>query len=397
MSIWDLASETIDAASESLRALSLDIHSHPEENYEEFHAHAALTRYLSDAGFEVTPSAYGMETAFEATRGHSGPTIALLCEYDALPGIGHACGHNLIAISGAAAGLAVAEALEREGIDGVVRVLGSPAEEGGGGKIRLIDEGAFDDVGAAMMIHPATSNVIYPSVLAIDTCFVEFRGKNAHAAGAPWEGHNALDALVLAYQAIALLRQQAHPTVRIHGKIHHGGDKPNIIPDFAQAEFYVRAPHEARLNDTISRVEQCFAGAAQAAGCEWSVTWGDSRYSNMASNGPLGEAFGQRWLDLGVRAVDLDGAKQGSFGSTDMGNVSHVAPSIHPLYLIPHESGNHTAQFSAAAATDDGHRLTLTATKAMAHTALDWLTDPDLRDKAQADFDATHPRAELAS
>jgi len=244
MSLWDLASHTIDAASESLRALSLDIHSHPEENYEEEHAHQALTTWLADSGFDVTRSAYGMDTAFAATRGSGGPTIAVLCEYDALPGIGHACGHNLIAISGAAAGLGVAEALERGGIEGTIRVLGSPAEEGGGGKIRLIDEGAFEEVGAAMMIHPGTGDLLYPLVLAIDTCMVEFRGKNAHAAGAPWEGRNALDALVLAYQAIALMRQQSHPTVRIHGKIHHGGDKPNIIPDYAQAEFYVRAPQE---------------------------------------------------------------------------------------------------------------------------------------------------------
>ena len=390
MSLWDIASQTIDAASESLRALSMDIHSHPEENYEEEHAHAALTSFLSDAGFDVTRSAYGMETAFEATRGSGGPTIAVICEYDALPGIGHACGHNLIAISGAAAGLAVANALEREGVDGTVRVLGSPAEEGGGGKIRLIDEGAFEDVGAAMMIHPGTGDIVYPFVLAIDTGFVEFRGKNAHAAGAPWEGRNALDALVLAYQAIALLRQQSHPTVRIHGKIHHGGEKPNIIPDYAQAEFYVRAPQEGRLNEMIKRVEDCFAGAALATSCEWSVEWQGPRYSNMANNGPLAEAYGQRWLDLGVRAMDLDGSKEGSFGSTDMGNVSHVVPSIHPMFHIPHESGNHTAQFTAAASSAEGHGLTLTATKAMAHTALDWLTDPDLRDRALSDFEAAH-------
>ena len=355
------------------------------------HAHAALTRFLDASGFAVTPSAYGMDTAFEATRGSGGPTIAILCEYDALPGIGHACGHNLIAIAGAAAGLGVAEALERAGVEGTVRVLGSPAEEGGGGKIRLIDEGAFADVGAAMMIHPGTGDLLYPFVLAIDTCFVEFRGKNAHAAGAPWEGRNALDALVLAYQAIGLLRQQSHPTVRIHGKIHHGGEKPNIIPDYAQAEFYVRAPHEGLLDNMISRVEDCFAGAAQATGCEWSVNWqAGERYSNMATNRPLADAFGQRWLDLGVRATDLDGSKQGSFGSTDMGNVSHVVPSIHPMYNIPHESGNHTAQFTEAAASSAGHELTLTATKAMAHAALDWLSDADLRDRAQADFDATH-------
>ena len=393
MSLQSIASRTINSASDSLRELSLDIHAHPEENYEEVHAHAALTQWLTQAGFDVTPSAYGMDTAFEARRGSGGPTIAILSEYDALPGIGHACGHNLIAISGLAAGLAVAETLEREGIEGSVHVLGSPAEEGGGGKIRLINEGAFEDVGAAMMIHPGPDNIIYPYVLAIDTCYIEFRGQNAHAAGAPWQGRNSLDALVLAYQAIALMRQQTHPSVRIHGKIHHGGEKPNIIPDYAQAEFYVRAPYEGLLNQTMQRVEDCFAGAAQATSCEWSIEWQSAtgiRYSNMATNGPLAEAYGQHWLDLGVRATDLEGDKQGSFGSTDMGNVSHVVPSIHPMYFIPHESGNHTPAFTAAAATEEGHAFTLTASQAMAQTALDWLTDPDLRDRAQAAFDATH-------
>ncbi len=393
MSLRSTASQTIDAASGSLRALSLDIHAHPEQGYAEVHAHEALTSWLADAGFAVTPSAYGMETAFEATRGRGGPTIAVLSEYDALPGIGHACGHNLIAISGVAAGLAAAEALEREGLEGTVRVLGSPAEEGGGGKIRLINEGAFDDVGAAMMIHPGTDNIIYPFVLAVDACYVEFRGRNAHAAGAPWQGRNALDALVLAYQAIALMRQQTPPSVRIHGKIHHGGERTNIIHDYSRAEYSVRAPDDPLLDEMKRRVEDCFAGAAQATGCEWSVSWKSAElghYSNMANNGPLAETYGQHWLDLGVRATDLEGDQRGSFGSTDMGNVSHVVPSIHPMYLIPHESGNHTAQFTAAAATQDGHALTLTASQAMAMTALDWFADPSLRDRAQADFDRYH-------
>ena len=395
---WPVAIEAIDAAATSLQALSLDIHAHPEENYQEVHAHAALTNWLGEEGWDVRRSAYGMDTAFEARRGAASPdapTLAVLCEYDALPGIGHACGHNLIAASGVAAGLGVAAAIEQSGLNAAIRILGSPAEEGGGGKIRLIDAGAFAEVGAAMMLHPAPGDMIRPSVLAIDTCMVEFQGRNAHAAAAPWEGRNALDALVLAYQAIALLRQQSKPDVRIHGKIHHGGDKPNIIPDRAAAEFYVRGRDDATVDDMIARVEACFRGAAEATGCSVSVEWQPGeRYSDMANNGPLAQAFGQRWLDLGVRASDLDRPGTGGFGSTDMGNVSHVVPSIHPMYAIPTEdgAGNHTPGFTAAAATDAAHDSTFTAAKALALTALDWLTDPQLRETAQADFDDTHHR-----
>ena len=393
---WDGALDAIDAAAASLESLSLDIHDHPEENYEEYHAHAAMTTWLAEHGWEVTPSAYGLETAFEARRESeypNAPTLAVLSEYDALPGIGHACGHNLIAVSGVAAGLGVAAELKAQGIAANIRILGTPAEEGGGGKIRMIDAGAFTDVGAAMMLHPAPGDMIRPNVLAIDTCFVEFRGRNAHAAAAPWEGSNALDALVLAYQAVGLMRQQSKPDVRIHAKVHHGGDKPNIIPDRAVLEFYVRGRNDATVDEMSARLEACCRGAAEATGCSVEVTWQEGeRYSDMANNDPLALQFGRRWEDLGVIAPDLERRSSGGFGSTDMGNVSHVVPSIHPMFAIPTEAGNHTPGFTAAAATDDAHAATFTAAKAMAQAGLDWLTDADLRDRAQADFDRQHGR-----
>ena len=335
-----------------------------------------------------------METAFEAERGGGGPRIGILCEYDALPEIGHACGHNLIAIAGAAAGLGAAAALDAAGIEGSVRVLGSPAEEGGGGKIRLIEAGAFEDVGAALMVHPGTGNLLRPPVLAIDTCTVEFTGRNAHAAAAPWEGRNALDALVLAYQAIGLLRQQSQPDVRIHGVIQHGGEKPNIIPDRAAAEFYVRASREGLLDVMCERVAACFRGAAEATETAMTLSWNGPRYSDLASNAALAEVFGRRWAeDEGVRALDLEGPPRGGFGSTDMGDVSHVVPSLHPIYAIEAEAGNHTPQFTVAAATDEAHAATLRAARAMTMTALEWLTDSELRAKAQAAFDAAHGKA----
>lgn len=393
---WGTALQAIDDAAASLQRLSLDIHAHPEENYEEFHAHAAMTSWLLERDWAVTPSAYGLKTAFDARRDserEGAPTLAVLCEYDALPGIGHACGHNLIAVSGVAAGIGVAAQLDALGIDANVRILGTPAEEGGGGKIRMIDAGAFDDVGAAMMLHPAPGDMIRPNVLAIDTCFVEFRGRNAHAAAAPWEGTNALDALVLAYQAVGLMRQQSKPDVRIHAKVHHGGDKPNIIPDRAVLEFYVRGKNDATVDEMSARLEAACRGAAEATGCSVSVTWqAGERYSDMANNDPLAVTFGERWRELGVTAPDLERRTSGGFGSTDMGNVSHVVPSIHPMFAIPTEAGNHTPGFTAAAATDKAHAVTFTAAKAMAQAGLDWLTDADLRGRAQADFDSAHDR-----
>ena len=391
---WAEAGEAIERAAAGLEALSLDIHAHPEENYEEVHAHAAMTAWLAEHGWAVTPQAYGLKTAFEARRAAedpTAPTLAVLCEYDALPGIGHACGHNLIAVSGVAAGIGAAAAIEAQGLAANVRILGTPAEEGGGGKIRMIDAGAFQDVGAAMMLHPSPVNLLRPAVLAIDTCFVEFQGRNAHAAAAPWEGTNALDALVLAYQAVGLMRQQTKPDVRIHAKVHHGGDKPNIIPDRAVLEFYVRGKNDATVDEMSRRLEAACRGAAEATGCTVQIAWQEGeRYSDMANNDPLALRFGEHWRELGVTAPDLERPTAGGFGSTDMGNVSHVVPSIHPVYAIETEAGNHTPDFTAAAATDKAHAATFTAAKAMARAGLDWLSDADLRDEAQAAFDLAH-------
>jgi len=212
-----MACQVIDEASLELRNLSLGIHGKPELNFEEHHAHRLLTDFLSSKGFAVTRHAYEMPTAFQAVAGSGSPTIAVLCEYDALPGIGHACGHNLIAASGVAVGLAL-KAVLGDG-NGTVVVLGSPAEEGGGGKIYLIERGAFKNVDAAMMLHPTPGDSAYPNVIAIQQLEIEFHGRNAHAAAFPWEGVNALDALVLSYNGISAMRQHLRPDVRVHGVI----------------------------------------------------------------------------------------------------------------------------------------------------------------------------------
>ncbi|MCL6648540.1 MAG: M20 family metallopeptidase [Chloroflexi bacterium] len=383
--------QTIEAAAADLRTLSLSIHDHPELNFEEHHAHAVLTEFLASAGFQVERQAYGLATAFVARWGEGSPCVAVLCEYDALPQIGHACGHNLIAAAGVAAGLALKARVRQ----GTVLVLGTPAEEGGGGKVLLIERGAFAGVDAALMVHPAPMHTAWPLVLAVEGVEVEFHGRAAHAAMAPHEGTNALDALVLAYNAIAVLRQQLRPDVRIHGIITRGGTKPNIIPDLSAGEFYLRARSEEALADLRQRVLACFEGAAHATGCRLVHRWPGPRFRDLKTNAPLAERYVAYGRARGF-AIPLPG-QQGPLDqqplSTDMGNVSYVVPAIHPLFAIETEGGNHTPAFAEAARSEQAHRAMLDAAIALAATALDCYEDPALLAAARAAFAAGHASA----
>jgi len=385
------AKAVIDRESAALREVSLSIHSKPELNYEEHHAHAVLTDYLETKGFHVKRRAYGMQTAFEAVAGSGQPRVAILCEYDALPGIGHACGHNLIAISGLATGLALKETLG-EG-HGTVVVLGSPAEEGGGGKIRLIEGGAFDGVDAAMMLHPTPHDAAYMNVLAIDNIELEYHGKNAHAAAAPWEGVNALDAMILAFNAISAMRQQILPTDRVHGVITNGGVKPNIIPDYTSASFYVRSKNHSDLEKLRKKIVGCMEGVAVSTGCTVTIKTpeGYRPYSDMIASDALADAYTENAGSFGLRLPSKQQVLSGTGGSTDMGNVSYVVPSIHPVFGIPAKDGNHTPGFTDAAATPQAHEATIRAAKALAMTALDVFFQPDLLKAARAEF-AAHVR-----
>ena len=380
------AQEAIDEASHDLRALSLDIHGHPELNFEERHAHQVLTDFLEQRGFAVERSAYGLETAFAARAGDGAPTLAVLGEYDALPGIGHACGHNLIAIAAVAAGLGVREALADA--TGTIVVLGSPAEEGGGGKIDLIERDAFAGIDAAMMLHPGMVSGAWPSINALRVVEIEYFGHNAHAGAHPWDGINALDAVVMAYNGISVLRQQLPASARVHGIITAGGDKPNIIPDHTAAEFYVRESDDVRLESLQQRVMACFEAAATATGCRLEHRWVGRHYSNLATNDPMADAYWNNARDLG-RELPGRGASFAG-GSTDMGNVSHVLPTIHPMYAIESEAGNHTVEFAQAAATVAAHDETLLAAKALALTAIDLFTDPLLLQRAKEQFALDH-------
>ncbi len=381
--------QTIDDASDALRALSVSIHEQPELAFEERHAHATLTSFLEERGFAVDRGAFGLETAFRATYGEGDPQIAILCEYDALKNIGHACGHNLIAASGVASALALKEALAPG--DGTVVVLGSPAEEGGGGKILMIEAGAFEDIDAAMMLHPTGGRPEVEGVVltnwqaqATANFTLEYSGRAAHAAAGPWAGRNALDAVIQAFVNVSMLRQQIRPTARIHGIITEGGEATNVIPRRAAARFGVREATIADLERLLPRVRACFEAAAASTGCELELTQGARGYSELRTNQAMAARYAAHAEDGGLRAVT---AVTDSGGSTDMGNVSLVVPSIHPMFGIASEAGNHNEGFTDAAGTPAAHGQMLSAAKALAHTAYELFTDPELLDASREEFE----------
>jgi len=382
----------VDSDREVLVDLSLRIHRAPELRFAEHQAAAWLVEYLEQAGFRVERGAYGLPTAFVARLGRGAPRVAILCEYDALPGIGHACGHNIIATAGAGAGAALAGVIDQTG--GSVVVLGTPAEEGGGGKILMARQGAFDGVDAAMMVHPAGMDLPAMNVLAISAVEVEYRGRAAHASVSPHRGVNALDALVTAYNAIAQLRQHIRPTERIHGIITDGGQAPNIVPEHAAGVFYIRAATDKRLAALKERVMGCFRAGALATGAEVSVRRIDEDYSDMLTNQPLAAAYAANLARLG-RTVSHPEDAPGVAGSTDMGNVSKLVPSIHPMIAAaPVNVPLHSVEFAECAASTHGHRAVIDGAKGLAATAIDFLCTPELRAAVGAAFAADRAGAE---
>lgn len=379
------ACEAIDARREELIALSLRLHAAPELRFKEHQASALLSEFLSRLGFTVEYPAYGLETAFRASRGSSRPAVSILCEYDALPGVGHACGHNVIAAAGVGAALGVGSVIDR--CRGRLVVLGTPGEEGGGGKILMARAGAFESLDAAMMIHPAGRELSAMQCLAVCQLEVEYRGTAAHASAAPYLGVNALDALVTAYNAIAQLRQHIRPDQRLHGIITDGGQAPNIVPERAAGLFYVRAATQRDLEELRARVLGCFRAGAEATGAQLAVRIPSPEYAELTSNKPLVASYVANLARLGrVPDVASDDAPP-IVGSTDMGNVSKLLPSIHPMMAIaPAETPLHSTDFAAFAASESGHRGVVDGAKAMAMTAIDVLTDEDLRRAMAADF-----------
>ncbi len=376
----------VDRWAARLVEVSHRIHAEPELAYEERGAHDLLTSVLAEAGLEPRRSAYGVETAFEAAAGESGPAVAVLCEYDALPGLGHACGHNVIAAAGLGAGLAAA-ALARDGAGRVV-ILGTPAEEGGGGKIELARRGAFEAVDAAMMVHPADADLLHMDCIAIQQLEVTYHGQAAHAAAAPHQGRNALDAAVLGYVNVAALRQHIRPRERIHGIFTEAGDQPNIVPERASSFWYIRSDTFATLQPLKDRVLACLEGGAQAAGCSFEHEWQDHPYADLLDNEPMATAYAANAVRLGRSVVAPDDSQR-VVGSTDMGNISYLVPSIHPMIQVaPRGVPIHSAAFAEHAGGEMADRAVLDGAKAMAMTVVDLWSDQALLEAARAEFAA---------
>ncbi|XP_054838464.1 xaa-Arg dipeptidase-like [Eublepharis macularius] len=392
------AGECIEASSEPLGELSRAIWSRPELAYEERQAHGALTRFFAGRPAWAVQPRYKLETAFRADwawapdGGPPGLRLGFLCEYDALPGIGHACGHNLIAEVGAAAALGLKGALESLAPDGPLRapavkvtVLGTPAEEGGGGKLKLIDAGVFDNLDVVFMAHPFQKDAPYKSALATHHGIVKYYGKASHAAAYPWEGINALDAAVLAYNNLSVLRQQMKPAWRVHGIIKRGGEIPNIIPSCTELAFFLRTPLLKDLPVLVDKAESCFRAAALATGCKIELKRECPDYYNVLPNKSLQQIYMENGKSLGMEFSDKTISSTLS-GSTDFGNVSYVVPGIHSYFYIGSDALNHTEQFAEAAGSEVAQQYALRTAKALAMTAIDVIFRPGLLERVREDF-----------
>ncbi|NWH09362.1 MAG: M20 family metallopeptidase [Alphaproteobacteria bacterium] len=384
------ACAAIDAMAGELLSVSHDIHANPELNFAERFAAKRLGAAVTAHGLPLVESAYFLETAFmsEFGRPEPQPTIAILSEYDALPGIGHACGHNIIASAGLGAILGLSKLQER--LPGRIRYLGTPAEEGGGGKELMAQAGAFEGLDAAMMVHPSSVELVTMPCLALSNLWVTYHGLSAHASAMPHRGINALDALVAAYQAIAALRQHIKPTERIHGIITDGGQAPNIVPEKASGYFLVRA-HDARdLAALKKRVQGCFEAGAAATGARLEMSWGKVDYLDLKTSWPMAHAYKRNAEALGRSFLPLEKLPPGLAGSTDMGNISYRVPSIHPMIAVaPPDVVIHNPEFTAWAKSDRGDKAVIDGAKAMAMTALDLLCDDALRGQTRAEFEAS--------
>jgi amidohydrolase len=340
---------------------------------------------LEKAGFVVELGVAGMETAIRAVHPSEseGPTVAILAEYDALPELGHACGHNLI--GSAALGACLALGKIKKDLPGKLIFLGTPAEEDIGGKIAMVEVGVFDGVDAAMMFHPSPGyTVVGRQGLALTEVKIEFHGRPAHAAASPEKGINALDAIIQTFNGINALRQHIKSMSRIHGVITQGGVKPNIVPDYAAADFYVRAPEDDYCAVLVKKLENCAKGAASATGATLNYEVIEPSYQSRKMSKAMGEAFTRNLEAIGEPMTDLP---EGSGGSSDIGNVSQVVPAIHPYISISDRSvAGHSREFAEASVSDRGHDAMLNAAKALAMTAIDLYTDSEMMNRVKEEF-----------
>jgi len=376
------AREIVSSRREELIRLSHRIHANPEIGFEEEKAATWLAEILADNRFEVQKGVFDLPTAFIAKAGHGPLHLAICAEYDCLPGIGHACGHNLIAAMAVGAGIAAAQAADDAGL--TISVIGTPAEEicDGGGKILLLERGAFAGVHAAMMVHPAPMDLLDPSIIAAAMFDVHYTGKAAHASAFPELGINAADALTVAQTAIGLLRQHIRPTDRIHGIITKGGDAPNIVPAQTSARYTVRARTLAELEDIRLKVQRCFEAGAIATGAKIGIVGGTKPYSHMKHDSAIGAIYRRNSEALSRQCPVQGRAGAAIAASTDMGNISLALPSIHPMIGISSlPAVNHQPEFTAHCATESADKAVIDGSLAMAWTAIDIASDSDLRSR----------------
>ncbi|WP_448853175.1 amidohydrolase [Corynebacterium frankenforstense] len=414
---WERIAADAEGLRGELRDLAFDLHDHPEEAFEEHHAAAALAQLLRARGHRVETGVGGLTTALRAvaqTPGggtseieggdggdarDAGPTVAILAEYDALPGLGHGCGHNIIAAAGVGAFLAAARELER-GVTGPGRIvmLGTPAEEGHTGKEHMIRGGAFDGIDAAVMVHPFGYDLAEHAWVGRRTMAATFRGISAHASSQPFMGRNALDAATLAYQGFGLLRQQMPPSDRLHAVIDSGGRRPSVIPDEARLSVYVRSLIPAALRDLSARVDDVLLGAARMAGVDVELDWDIHPPSLPVRNNHV---LARRWARtqaLRGRTALPGGILPDSLAaSTDFGNVSHLVPGIHPMIKIgPDDAALHTARFAGCSRSEAGVDAAVDAAAGLAQVAVDVLNEPELLAEARAEFEAAGGRLAVA-
>jgi amidohydrolase len=377
----------IDSIKERMIELSQLIHKNPEISMQEHQAAEWLSKELAHHSFNTEQGTAGLETAFSAAfkAGTGQPTVCFLVEYDALPDLGHACGHNAHGVTSVAAALATKEILNRHGIEGTVLALGTPAEELYSGKVAIVKSGYFDTVDIAMMVHCFDNDLLYVRTSALDALQMDFRGKVAHASFSPEEGVNALNAVILTFNGIDALRQHVGDDVRINGIIDEGGVAPNMVPERASARFYIRANLRAKLDEVTQKVINCARGAALMTGTEVEITNFEKSLDNIKLSIPLCKAYQENWNQIVgtplIETLPPPGA------STDLGNVSQVVPTIMPTLSISNQPAMpHTPEFAAAACSDMADERLIIGAKVLAATAIDVLTSPELLSRIKTSF-----------
>ncbi len=380
--------KAVDQLDGELTRISNELFNHPELCYEEKFAVKLLTDTLAESGFSIRRNVAGLPTAFIAEKhgNRKGPKIAIIAEYDALPTIGHACGHNMIGASSVVCAMAIAKACG-DNFPGTIAVIGTPAEEGGGGKVKMIKKGIFKPYSAAIMVHPSNKTRVICRMYAITDIEFTFIGKAAHAAAFPHDGINALDAGVLFYNAVSALRQQLKDEARVHGIFTNGGSAPNIIPEQVVMRFYVRSLYVDYFEQVQKKIIDCARGSAKATGCKVKIKHMGHTYLPLYPNRSIGEAFLSNMESIGIKDDGFSATEE--IGSSDIGNLSQELPTLHPEYAVGgRDDINHSRNFLSAVTGKKGHKAMAGMTRAMAMTVYDLLTDKALLDRTKKDFRA---------